>query len=115
MLIEFSCRYCSFNKLYEEDVEPPFKCPDCDGKWYKLTFRKEPKRKVALCGWNATMKSNPRWSDALGIAPSQEADFHKAFPKLDLTFDKEGRCLIKNRHHKKQIMKARGFDEGGRC
>jgi hypothetical protein len=55
-------------------------------------------------------KDNPRWSDALGVNPEQIPQFKKEFGDL-MEFDKEGRCLVKNRHHKKQLMKARGYCE----
>ena len=83
------------------------KCPHCGG-WGKRDVKSE----LAKSGrFNAMMKDNPRWSNALGINPVQEADFRKSFPSLDLTFDKTGRCLVKNRKHKLALMKARGYDE----
>jgi hypothetical protein len=89
----FYCRSC--RKL----VEGRGICPDCGGG------------KTNACRVDELMRDNPRWSEALGINPSQEADFRKSFPNLDLTFDQKGRCLVKNRAHKLALMKARGFHE----
>ena len=83
------------------------KCPHCGG-WGKRDVKSELRQFGRV---NAMMKDNPRWSEALGINPVQEADFRKSFPNLDLTFDKTGRCLVKNRKHKLALMKARGFQE----
>ena len=84
------------------------KCPSCPAGWGKRSVKAE----LAKCGrFDELSRDNPRWSEALGINPVQEADFRKTFPNLDLTFDKKGRCLVKNRAHKLAIMKARGYEE----
>jgi hypothetical protein len=93
-----------WDKVAESATQEP--CPQCKKmtKYCSVRFnpRKNSKKHYGL--------ESPRWSDALGINPDQEVEFHAAFPNLDLTFDKEGRCLVKNWQHQKQIMKARGFD-----
>lgn len=61
-------------------------------------------------GVDVLMKDSPRWSDSLGVNPLQIPQFKKQFGDL-MEFDKDGRCLVKNRHHKKQLMKARGYVE----
>jgi hypothetical protein len=84
------------------------KCDKCgrEVKNYKSTSVNSPNRR---CYVDVLMDDNPRWSDALGINPAQAEHFKKRFPHLNLEFNSEGQCLVRNRHHKKQILKARGY------
>ena len=82
--------------------ESPNQCPKCGSRVYTIIYDFRDR--------NDTPEDNPRWSDSLGVNPEQIPEFKKQFGDL-MEFDKEGRCLVKNRHHKKQIMKARGYAE----
>lgn len=52
---------------------------------------------------------NERWSESMGVTPEQIPEAVKTFPGS--TYDSTGRLLIKNRKHKLQEMKKRGYVE----
>lgn len=109
MITRFECRACSYSSEHIETGEAPNQCPDCESKWYRLRFCKEPKREAELVTIACTMESRPRYSMALGVAPDQIEEARKIHP--DAEFNKRGDMLIKNRADKKRRMKERGFVE----
>lgn len=103
-MVRFRCTWCPFEEWYDN---PPRICPKCESKSYTLTFgREKPKEEFV----NITSEDHPRYSDALGVNPDQIPAFKKQFGDL-VDFDGEGRCLVKNRQHKRQLLKARGMVE----
>lgn len=60
---------------------------------------------ACMGNFNATMKSNPRWSTSMGVPANQVEQFSKRFPGS--TYSPDGRLLIKNRADKKRQMKER--------
>lgn len=52
---------------------------------------------------------NERWSRSMGVPQASLAEYRKRYPNS--TYSSDGRLLIKNRRHKLQEMKARGFVE----
>lgn len=64
---------------------------------------------ACMSNFNATMRSNPRWSNAMGVPASQVNDFRERFPNS--TYSNDGRLLVKNRVDKLRQMKERGFIE----
>jgi len=103
----FQClnKKCWFRKSYDK---APNKCPECGSRKYRLIFGEKKKSKDVL--FDVTMRDNVRYSDALGVNPEQIPEFKKRFGDL-MDFLPDGRCIVRNRHHKKQIMKARGYVE----
>ena len=81
-------------------------CEKCDG----VSNRNMQSEISGGSAFDATMKDNPRWSDALGVVPNQIPEFKKRFGSL-MEFNNEGQCLVKSRHHKMQLLKARGYTE----
>lgn len=110
--ITYRCSYCDYFGHIRTKNSWNNKCESCGKRVKNCKVIYEKRKNFKRTNFvDVLMDENPRWSDALGINPSQADDFKKQFPKLNLKFDKEGRCLVRNRAHKKQIMKARGFDE----
>jgi len=60
---------------------------------------------ACMGNFDATMKSNPRWSTSMGVPANQVKQFSKRFP--DSTYSPDGRLLIKNRVDKLRQMKER--------
>jgi len=59
---------------------------------------------------NATMKSNERWSFSMGIHVDKIPEMEKKYP--DRTYHpKTGQLLVRNRVHKKKLMKEHGMTE----
>ena len=94
----FQCQWCPFEAEYDN---PPLACPKCESRFYGLIYGK---------GKKMWPEDSPRWSDALGVNPDQIPAFKKKFGDL-MEFAPDGRCLVKNRQHKKALLKARGFAE----
>lgn len=108
MLVSFECRRCSFKKLYKDNEEPPYSCPSCDTKWYRLRFVKEkPKKKKFV---NLGYKDSPRWSWSMGIHVDQIPEMMKKYPNRTY-HPKTGQLLVKNRTEKKKLMKEHGMVE----
>lgn len=61
------------------------------------------------CDVDVLMKDNERWSDSMGVNPDLIPQAVKMFPGS--TYDSDGRLLIKNRKHKLEEMKRRGYTE----
>lgn len=97
----FTClnRACNFTNQYPNEDEPQA-CPECDGKWYRVTFSKESGKTNSRWGAN-----HPRWSTSMGVPAGQVGQFRKRFPNS--TYSDDGRLLIKNRPDKKRQMKER--------
>lgn len=114
--VDYKCNKCC--RQTEKIVEDTGLIPDnldceCGGKlvWFHILYDYVPPKEYGKCRVDELMAEHPRYSDAMGINPDQEPEFRRQFPKLDLTFDREGRLLVKNRVHKKQLMKAFGMTE----
>lgn len=101
----FECknRACNFVKEYPNEDEP-MACPKCGGKWYRVRFcgDKEPED-ISKINWYE--KDNPRWSTSMGVPAHQVEQFRKRFPNS--TYSDDGRLLVKNRAHKKELMRER--------
>ena len=108
----FEClnKVCNFTKEYPNEDEPAI-CPDCGLRWYRVRFcgDKEPDDNSKGPGWNATMLGPERWSTSMGVPANQVEEFSKRFPNSK--YSPDGRLQIKNRAHKKKLMKERGFIE----
>ena len=108
--INFECRRCDFEKFIPDGKEDtPRRCPKCGSGTFTLRFCREKPKKEPLINIDATMQSRERWSDAMGVHPSQIPEAMKRYPGS--VYDKEGRLLIRNRAHKKYEMKRRGYVE----
>lgn len=89
----------------DERNKVKLKCPDCGSK-----AKRDVEAELACAGeFNATCKSNPRWSWSMGVPANQVNDFRKRFPNS--TYSDDGRLLIKSRQDKLRQMKERGFVE----
>ncbi len=81
------------------------KCPECGG-----SMSRDIAAELAGMGhFNATCKSNPRWSWSMGVPACQVNQFRKRFPNS--TYSDDGRLLIKSRQDKLRQAKERGFVE----
>jgi hypothetical protein len=58
---------------------------------------------------NTDLVENERWSESMGVTPEQIPEAMRTFPGS--VYDSTGRLLIKNRKHKIQEMKRRGYAE----
>ena len=58
---------------------------------------------------NTDLVDNERWSESMGVTPEQVPEATRTFPGS--VYDSEGRLLIKNRKHKIQEMRRRGYAE----
>lgn len=107
-MIRFQClnRSCNFEQYYNEDSDPAT-CPECDGKWYRLTFCKEEVRKDK--GVNYYEQDHPRWSESMGVPAGQVEQFRARYPNS--TYRDDGVLYIKNRADKTRQRKERGFIE----
>ena len=86
-------------------------CPKCGDEGTVVRVPKNETLKKSLeCRTDILMRDNERWSDSLGVNPEQIPEFKRVYGDL-MEFDRDGRCLVKNRHHKKKLMKARGMIE----
>jgi len=103
----YTCSKCkkTFSEFSTvEGRNRPKKC-ECGG-----TAKRDLQKEFSeMSQFNATMKENVRYSDALGVNPDQIPEFKRRWPWMDFTPD--GRCIIRNREEKKRIMRARGFVE----
>ena len=59
---------------------------------------------------NATMKSNERWSFSMGIHVDKIPEMEKKHPDRKY-HPKTGQLLVRNRVHKKKLMKEHGMTE----
>ena len=79
---------CSCGGLAERDVEAELASIGDRKKW---------------------VTDNERWSLSMGVPPASLAEYRERYPNS--TYRDDGRLLIKNRKHKLQEAKARGFVE----
>lgn len=107
-MINFEClnKRCNYEE-YCEDFKAPHICPGCDGKWYRLRFVKEPKKKKPFV--SIAFPENVRYSWALGCQPNEREKMAKKHPGAEFTPD--GRMIIHNRTEKKRRMKEAGYEE----
>lgn len=102
----FYCYRCTAcNKLIEDfqsipEPRPTITCPDCQYPAVR-SYMDEAK--------NTDLVDNPRWSEAMGCMPHEVPERMRQFPGS--VYDSEGRLLIRNRKHKLEEMKRRGFVE----
>ena len=108
----FNC-FHEFDRSYDNRPELTVSCEKCGSsvKWRSVVYSVKPVQKFADCSVDSMHEGHPRFSDSMGINPDQEPEVRKRFPKLDLTFDAEGRLLVKNRKHKLELAKAFGMAE----
>ena len=97
----FQCRdkKCWHSELCEYGSSPS-KCPKCGGRIYAIIFDYTER---------TPNEDSPRWSEALGCNPEEIPEFTKLYPGSE--YSPDGRLLIKNRAHKKQEMRRRGYIE----
>jgi len=105
-MITFDCKFCSFVEEYEDFVAPRL-CPECGGRCYTLRFGHKVKENTVNI--DGTSRGAERYSHSMGCQPHEVAKFEKLYPGSKYTPD--GRLVIKNRQHKRQEMKRRGYDE----
>lgn len=80
-------------------------CPDCGSPGHR-----DIAAELACMGdFNATCKSNPRWSWSMGVPANQVNAFRERFPNS--TYSNDGRLLIKSRQDKIRQMKERHMCE----
>jgi len=100
----FICPICNY--ILEQDDSPD--CTPtcgCTGDW-EFMKRVFPKQNINIDG---TSRGVERYSHSLGCNPQEIHKFEKLYPGSEYTPD--GRLIIKNRQHKKQEMKRRGYSE----
>jgi DNA-directed RNA polymerase subunit RPC12/RpoP len=106
----YHCYSCSteVRKVFEDRPPKTISCEGCGQSvgWKSLIYDIKPVRKFAECSADAMHEDHPRWSSAMGVNPETIPEVHKQFPNLDLTFNPDGDILVKNRQHKKELMKA---------
>ena len=102
--------FCPDCNIYTNDNTKKAYCPECNKPMVvKCVDKNAVVKKPNVCRVDELMVDRPRYSDALGVNPDQIPDFKKRWPWMD--FDKEGRCLIRNRADKLRHLKVRGFVE----
>jgi len=108
-MINFECRNktCYFEELYEYG-KAPHSCPKCGGRWFTLRFLKGPKKKKKFV--NIAYSDNERWSWSMGVNRQDISEMNRKYP--DRTYHpKTGQLLVKNRPHKKKLMKEHNLEE----
>ena len=70
---------------------------------------KSAKRSISSEHVNTDLVDNERWSESMGVMPEQIPEAMRTFPGS--VYDREGRLLIKNRKHKLEEMRRRGYVE----
>jgi len=107
---KYHCFNCSSDvqKVFKDRPSKTILCEGCGQQvgWKSLIYDIKPVRKFAKCSADAMHADHPRWSTSMGVNPETIPEVHKQFPNLDLTFNPDGDVLVKNRQHKKELMKA---------
>lgn len=108
-MVAFEClnKRCNYEEYYK-DSDAPHICPDCDGKWYRLRFVKEPKKKRPFV--NIAYPDNERWSWSMGVNVQDIPEMTRRYPDREY-HPKTGQLRVKNRPHKKQLMKEHKMEE----
>lgn len=108
-MINYICRnkQCNFDEYYEDGLAP-LACPACGSKSCTLRFCKEVKRKVPFV--SIGYKDNPRWSWSMGVNPADIPAMKERYPDRNYRPD-TGQLEVRNRPHKKQLMKQHGMYE----
>lgn len=115
-MYRYFCKEC--NKYFRRyEVPNRAICPECGGVMRSIRFsvQNDPfigKKLGDKCGIDALHVENERWSAAMGCNPDEIPKFQKKWPWMEF-HPKTGDCLVRNRHEKLRIMKARGFTERG--
>lgn len=102
----FTCKICSFEKEYDD---APLQCPKCNRAFYRITFLKENSINRNK-GVNWYEKDNPRWSWSMGVNVQDIPEMTKKYPDRKY-HHKTGQLLVRNRAHKKKLMKEHGMHE----
>lgn len=82
-------------------------CPGCNGP----ASRDAEAELSGLGNVDETTKDHVRYSNSMGVNPSQIAEAERAYPGSKYTPD--GRLIINSRQHKLMEMKRRGMEEIG--
>lgn len=100
----FTCPLCGYT--FEQNG-PPVCTPTCEctGDW-EFMKRVFPKGNINIDG---TSRGVERYSHSMGCNPHEIPKFEKLYPGSKYTPD--GRLIIKNRQHKLQELKRRGYSE----
>jgi len=104
-MIRFDCKskVCGYSSICDD---PPFSCPECGNKSYRLTFLKELPRKTEFV--NIGYKDNPRWSWAMGVNVEDIPREMEKHPDREY-HPGTGQLRVKNRPEKKRLMKEHGY------
>ena len=104
-LYGYCCPECgSFKSINTIAGRHMTECPECG--------QPSPRDVVfefADCEGPQVITDHLRWSISMGVPASQVQEFRKRFP--DSVYSDDGRLLIKNRKHKLEEAKRRGFVE----
>jgi len=104
------CRQC--DKYYN----PPgrireFICPDCKSKTeIKCVDKNLVGSNRGECYVDMLMRDNPRWSWAMGVNWQDIPRMLKKYPDREY-HPKTGQLLVRNRAHKKRLMREHNMDE----
>lgn len=106
------CGYSAFEDEYVDSWDGT--CINCGEKQrqYRILYRKEskPKNKSNFCNIDSQQKDNLRWSWSMGIDIRDIPKMKKLYPDREY-HPKTGQLLVKNRQHKKRLMKEHGLHE----
>lgn len=103
----FECKRCNFEKFYEP-MKSPNACPQCGSKWYRLRYIKEAPKKTKFV--NIAFDENPRWSWSMGVNIQDIPEMTKKYPDR-VYHPKTGQLLVRNRPHKKQLIREHNMEE----
>jgi len=107
MIDEFRCKLCDFIKEYEE-FQSPTKCPECGHRFYRLTFLQATRSQENFV--SIGYKDSPRWSWSMGVNPSDIPTMMQKYPEREY-HPKTGQLKVKNRPHKRRLMKEHDMHE----
>jgi putative FmdB family regulatory protein len=99
-IYEYQCKCGHIDQKYVKKIYSKSKmlCSKC-GKWMKKIFSQV----------NTDIVDRPRFSSAMGVNISQIEQAKKAYPGSEYNY--RGDLLVRNRQHKKQLMRQRGLIE----
>jgi hypothetical protein len=107
MIDEFTCKLCNFTKEYEE-FKSPMKCPECGHGFYRLTCLKKSRETENFV--SIGYQDSPRWSWSMGVNPQDIPAMMQRYPNRQY-HPKTGQLLVKNRPHKRKLMKEHRMHE----
>jgi hypothetical protein len=103
----FVCKMCDFNGIYDFN-DTPIHCPKCNLGFYSLRPYKESTVKEKFV--NIGYKDSPRWSWSLGVNVQDIPAMMKKYPDREY-HPVTGQLKVKNRPHKKRLMKEHNMYE----